>query len=176
MTQKITYVLDARALIVGALPLQSRELYVTEGVLEEARGTPETASRAIAYLEAGTVKKVDIDDKDVRVAREWASKIGEDRLSDVDLEVAAAAIVLSRRRGKVMVLTDDYALQNLLSSIDIGYERITHRGILKQVTYRYRCSACGKVFRRSVGQCPNCGSRVRRVRSTARKVTRSPDP
>jgi len=178
MTQSLaTYVLDARAFIAGILPAKAHEIYVTEGVLKELRGTPQTASRALAYLEARRVKKIEVNESDLATVRERASKIGEsEKLSDADLEVAAAAVGLSRRGRKVTVLTDDYALQNLLSSVGIYYERLTHPGITQEIRYRYRCSVCGKVFARPLTQCPDCGSRVTRVRSTARRITRNQSP
>jgi rRNA maturation endonuclease Nob1 len=178
MTQTLTtYVLDARAFIAGILPAKAREIYVTEGVLGELRGTPQTASRALAYLEARRVKKIEVDESDLATVRERASRIGEsEKLSDADLEVAAAAVGLSQRRKRVKVLTDDYALQNLLSNIGIDYERLTHPGITQEIRYRYRCSVCGKVSARPLTQCPDCGSRVVRVRSTARRITRNQSP
>jgi UPF0271 protein len=178
MTQILaTYILDARAFIVGVLPAKAREIYVTEGVLEELRGTPQTANRALAYLETRRVKKIEVNEGDLATIRERASRIGESKkLSDADLGVAAAAIGLSQRRKRVKVLTDDYALQNLLSSIGIDYERLTHPGITREIRYRYRCSVCGKTFARFSTQCPDCGSRVVRVRSAARRITRNQSP
>ncbi len=178
MTRALTsYILDARAFIAGVIPAEAQEIYVTEGVLGELKGTPQTASRALAYLEARRVRKIEVKENDMMSVRERASRIGEsEKLSDADLEVAAAAVSLRQRRKRVKVLTDDYALQNLLSSIGIDYGGLTHQGITKEITYRYRCSVCGKVFARPLTQCPECGSRVVRVRSTTRKITRNRSP
>ncbi|HYA21749.1 MAG TPA: hypothetical protein VEG31_01025 [Thermoproteota archaeon] len=178
MTRPLTtYVLDARAFIAGILPAEAREIFVTEGVLGELRGTPQTASRALAYLEARRVRKIEVKESDMRIVRKRASSIGEfKKLSGADLEVAAAAVSLSQARKKVKVLTDDYALQNLLSNMGIDYEGLTHPGITKEIRYRYRCSVCRKVFAQPLTQCPDCGSRVVRVLSTARRITRNRSP
>jgi len=166
------YVVDTRGFIAGVLPPSVHELYVTEGVLAEARGKIETANRAIVYIETGRVKIANILKKDLSTATSRAREIGEiGRLSDVDLGIAAAALGLSQTRREVAVLTDDYALQNLLSALGLRHGRITQRGIIKQIVYRYRCTVCGRLLRRATANCPDCGSRVVRIRARERRIT-----
>jgi UPF0271 protein len=178
MTRSPTaYIVDTRGFIAGVLPRTAHELYVTEGVLAEARRKADTENRVMAYLEAGRVKMIDVPGKDLDVVSDRAQKIGEiGKLSDVDLGVAAAALGLSRAGREVVVLTDDYALQNLLSTLGIEFGRLTQRGIVKQVVYRYRCTACGRLLRRASATCPDCGSRVVRVRLKERKVRPGRNP
>lgn len=171
------YIMDTRGFIAGALPPSARELYVTEGVLAEARGKIETANRAMVYVDAGRVKIADVLKRDLRTATSRAQEIGETgRLSDVDLGIAAAALGLSHSRREVVVLTDDYALQNLLSALGIRHGRITQRGIVKQVVYRYRCTVCGRLLTRATASCPDCGSRVVRIRAREQKITSRRNP
>jgi len=171
------YILDTRAFVVGALPPEVRELYITDGVLEEASRVARTMNRAVAHMEEGRVRSVAVDEEALRLVRKRATEIGElGKLSKADLEIAAAAVAFSGSGKKATVLTDDYALQNLLSSMNVSYRPVTHKGIAREVVYLHRCSACGKLYGRPLKKCPDCGSNVVRVRSTTRRVTRSQDP
>jgi len=173
MTRPSTaYIMDTRGFIAEALPGSAHEFYVTEGVLAEARDKIDTANRALVCVETGRAKIASVLKKDLKTATSRAREIGEiGRLSDVDLGIAAAALGLSQTGRDVVVLTDDYALQNLLSALGLKHGRITHRGIVKQIVYRYRCTVCGRLLRRATANCPDCGSRVVRIRARERRIT-----
>jgi len=178
MTKSPTaYILDTRTFVAGALPSKLGDLYVTEGVLGEAQRTHRTMNRSVALMEEGRLKKAQAGKEDLRVVREHTAEIGEaGRLSEVDLGVAAAALRMSRAGRSVVVVTDDYALQNLLSRMKLRYQRVTHKGISREVTYRYRCSVCGKLFDVPVDHCLDCGSPVERIRSKVKRITRDSSP
>lgn len=91
-------------------------------------------------------------------ARESAKKVGT-KLSNQDLDVLALAIESldgGKRGTAVRVLTDDYSLQNVLSSLGIPFRPIIHGGIKKHFALKEKpCQNCGTKSGNSA--CERCG-------------------
>ena len=103
-------------------------------------------------------------------ARELATKTGDIAgLSNVDFELLALVL----ERGVILV-TDDYRLQNLCELGGIAWSSVTTEGIRSMWSWELRCSGCGWVADtpknsysdRNLGNCRECGSELalRRLR------------
>jgi UPF0271 protein len=90
-------------------------------------------------------------------------EVGEKgRVSSADCELLALALELSQDTQKeVVLLTDDYAIQNIASYLHIRVQRFAHGGITKKFKWRYRCPGCGKQFQNHVKICPICGTETK---------------
>ena len=89
-----------------------------------------------------------------------ARETGDDaKLSPADAELLALAL----ERGATVV-TDDYAIQNVASVLEVAYAAVMQSGIQDVVLWGFRCSGCGKSYDTSPGECPVCGASVRPVR------------
>ena len=80
-------------------------------------------------------------------------------LSPVDLELLALAL-----ERKATLVTDDFAMQNVAATLDIAWLPVETDGIAKQLRWRWSCSGCQQRWDEPHGECPTCGSELRRTR------------
>jgi len=83
-------------------------------------------------------------------------------LSMTDLDILAKALELKSWFGVILV-TDDYAIQNVAVNLGIEYKTAATSGIRKNVVWELKCTGCGNVVKSGI-ECPICGSGVRRRR------------
>ncbi|KSW11513.1 DNA-binding protein [Pyrodictium occultum] len=166
------YVLDTTAFI-ARWPLYapgSGRLYTTSLVVEEVR---DSWSREGLELALG-LGRVEVRDPRPaalrRVLREAARAGLHSSLSRTDTSVAALALELAEEGLPVVVVTDDYAVQNLAAILGLEYMPLRTRGIERVEDYIVACPACGYVSRRPGERvCPVCGTPLRRVRRRGRR-------
>lgn len=81
-------------------------------------------------------------------------------LSKTDIDILAKALEL-KAGSSVLLITDDYAVQNVAASLEIEYLPAAVRGIQKIYSWELKCTGCGAIVA-SGGECPVCGSKVKR--------------
>jgi UPF0271 protein len=84
-------------------------------------------------------------------------------LSKADASVLALALDL-RVEGKApVIVSDDYAVQNVAEGISIAYQPLATLGIREKFSWSYYCPACYKRYEQTDMQvCPVCGTRLKR--------------
>ncbi|QLC33094.1 NOB1 family endonuclease [Halarchaeum sp. CBA1220] len=98
------------------------------------------------------------DDVTVRRVREAASGTGDrDVLSETDVRVIAAALELD-----AVLVTDDYAMQNVADALDLEVDSIAKEGISERRDWKFQCQGCGREFDEKRERCPVCGSSLAR--------------
>jgi len=147
------HVLDASAFIheyhttepTATIPMVRDEL-VDESVYRY--DAMEGAGMHIQLPQEGSVERV----------RRAAEQSGDlDVLSTTDIRLLAAALEL----GAVLV-TDDYAIQNVAEKLGVAVEFIAQAGIEEARDWRFQCQGCGREFEESKERCPICGSALAR--------------
>jgi len=98
-------------------------------------------------------------------ARKAATSTGDiELLSETDISVIALAIEMEN----VLVLTDDFRIQNVLRSLGIRFQpagEIGDRTVKEVWNWTFRCRGCGRYFEEEPGQdCPICGSSIKKTR------------
>ncbi|MHC3437634.1 NOB1 family endonuclease [Natrialbaceae archaeon A-gly3] len=78
-------------------------------------------------------------------------------LSDTDVRLVATAFELDG-----VLVTDDYAMQNVAEKLNVAVEFIAQDGIEEQRDWNYQCQGCGREFDDHKERCPICGSDVTR--------------
>jgi len=160
------FVLDTSAFI-AKWPLYAprAKIYTTSLVVSEVRDAESRQGLETALL-LNRVEVLDPGQRYVKQARREAKRKGLlIALSETDLSVAALALQLRDRGYDVEVITDDYALQNLVSLLGLGFRPLRTRGIKRIEEYIVICPACGYQSRDpSERICPVCGTPLRRVR------------
>jgi len=104
------------------------------------------------------------DDKYVKETLIISSQIGEaPRLSEADLHIIALAIKYnSDKTSKITVYTDDYAIQNILSHLNIKFRHIRRR-IKEKVVWLFICHNCKHIYYNvQTSMCPKCGETLTR--------------
>jgi UPF0271 protein len=91
-----------------------------------------------------------------------AIALGENtRLSSADITLLALAEELKQQPNhEILLITDDYSIQNLAKHLNIPYSSITQRGIIKKFKWSSRCRGCGKQFPQIIPICPICGKQT----------------
>ncbi len=161
------YVLDTTALIARWLLYTPVQGYTTSLVVAEARDRDSREGAELA-LQLGRLLVLDPPREILEEARRAAARLGlHSSLSETDLSVAALALHL-RRRGEVVVVTDDYALQNLVAKLGFRFQPLRTRGISRTEEYIVVCPGCGyRSTRPGEKRCPHCGTPLRRVKRRA---------
>lgn len=158
-------VLDASALLSGSfnsIPSGFEGVFITSRIKDEvSKGAP--ARKLEQLLSAGLSVRDPIDSSRAEEASSMTGDLGS--LSEADISLIALAAELK----DVLVLTDDFRVQNVLRSLGIRFEpagEIGTRKISEVWKWTYRCLGCGRFF--EVAQkndiCPICGSDVKKKR------------
>jgi UPF0271 protein len=146
-------VLDSSAFIheyhtseeTASIPLVKEEL---EGEASFRFDAMEGSGMHIHIPAEGTVEKV----------RRAAGETGDrGTLSDTDVRLLATAFELD-----AVLVTDDYAMQNVAERLNVAVEVIARDGITEQRDWTYQCQGCGREFDEKKDRCPICGMELAR--------------
>jgi UPF0271 protein len=149
------FVLDTSVLYYGKDLPPERELVITPGVVREL--TKEGMAERLELLLATRVRVSSPSRKSLQRVREAAEKTGDSRrLSETDVELLALALELDYE-----LLSDDYSIQNVASSMGITVLGMDQKGIRRIYEWDSRCLGCGKILPADVKECPVCGSETR---------------
>ncbi len=148
------YILDTSAIISGKnLPFDG-DYYIPESVLNEIKFTDKLS----VFLER--LKVYNPNEESIEKAIEYAKKTGDiHKLSKTDIDVIALAIKI-----KGIVITDDYAIQNVLKFIGLQYSGLSEKEISKIFQWKYRCTGCMRYYEKYYDSCPVCGSKLKLVK------------
>ena len=155
-------ILDTTAFL-AKYPLQqysSYHLLTTPNVVSEVKDRESREALEIA-IDIGRIQVIEPDRKYVERAIVISRSVGEHiSLSKTDLSVLALALQYSIK-GSVIVITDDYALQNTLLQAGISFKPLRTIGIKTIRRYLVVCPACGYIST-NIGEkrCPLCSSKL----------------
>jgi UPF0271 protein len=92
--------------------------------------------------------------------KKTAKETGDDtRLSFADIEIVALAIDINKEPDQeAIILTDDYSIQNVASTLHIQFQAFSQNGITKKFKWVSRCPGCKKQFNEITKICPICGT------------------
>ena len=126
-------------------------------VLEEVR---DESSRL--YLEVIDLRVEEAREEFVERVRRAAEATGDVyKLSETDMKLIAKALELG-----AVIVTDDYAIQNVAKKLGLRFEEIIQRGIEKEFKWIRVCRGCGRKTRYEI--CEVCGSETRLKRVVKR--------
>lgn len=169
MSDVYAVVLDTGALLAkyyNLLPRHRVAVYTTPLNVEEVRD--EENRTALSYaIENRAVAVMEPRKECLNEALSHAKESGElAELSKADVSVIALALCLKKDGFSVVVLTDDYDIQNVLLRLGIGFKPLRSRGIREYRQYAVYCPVCGYVpGSPGEGTCPVCGSKLVTVRA-----------
>lgn len=159
-------VIDTTALIAGYNPLTTDfEHYTVPEVLEELAPESTIWLRFNAALEANRIKLKMPTPKFVKLIDVRSNKTGDYLvLSKADKQVIALALELKYHGEDPLILTGDYAVQNVIDDLGMDYSSISTFGIKHRYKWILYCPAC---FRRYSAQssghiCQVCGTNLKR--------------
>ncbi|HEV8405310.1 MAG TPA: PIN domain-containing protein [Nitrososphaera sp.] len=152
------YALDAGAFYAGIPFLSSGTHCTTHAVYEEVRHIKKSYGAIEALLDAGTLQVIDPDKSSMKKAGSAAKKTGDyQKLSQADISIIALALQL-----ETTLLTEDYAVANVATTLKIPVKSSSNKGITETRKWIAYCGACGRAFGPNAKECPLCGNKLKR--------------
>jgi UPF0271 protein len=153
------YALDAGAFYTGFVFLSSAYVYcTTQAVLDEVKHIKRSYGAIEALLESNTLQILNSDRKSIEKVVGAATRTGDyQKLSEADISILALALQL-----EIVLVTNDYAVANVASTLKIPVKSVGSKGITHTRRWIAYCSACGRAFGPNAKECRLCGNRLRR--------------
>ncbi|MEM2727155.1 MAG: NOB1 family endonuclease [Archaeoglobaceae archaeon] len=150
--------------------LDSTAIFQRKAVYENMITVPEVVSEILdenssLYFSVKELRVETASEKNLKVVKEVSSRTGDIyKLSETDIKVLAKALDEKEKGNEVVVVTDDYAIQNVAMVLGIDFENVIHPRISKGFKWVRVCKGCGRKVDSEV--CPICGSEtvVRKVK------------
>ena len=99
-----------------------------------------------------------------------ASK-GFERLSNADLSLLALAKELKQKKEKILLVSDDYSIQNTCKLLGIPFKPAIQGRIRETIVFDKYCPGCNKRYKRSFkGNCERCGTRLKTRRKPQKQA------
>ena len=156
------FILDTTALLSWLIP--SGTNITCSQVLEEVKNDF-THTVIEGYISSGKIQLENPDEKHISEAENIAKDTGDYiKLSETDICIIALALKYYEDK-EVTVITDDYAIQNILRRKGIKFQGY-YRKIKDDVDWMLVCSYCGKIYPPTYTKkyCEECGGIVIRRR------------
>jgi UPF0271 protein len=157
-------VLDTSALIMGLDPLGLEvDTYSVPEVTDELRGQTGPSYRLTASASSGRLRIRTPSPTSLKEILDRAEAVG-DRivLSKADASVLALALDLFREGMSPVIVSDDYAVQNVAEGIGITYQSLSTFGIRERFDWILYCPACFRRYRGDLMVCKVCGTPLKR--------------
>lgn len=169
-TKSRKLILDATAFYAG-VPYTSLECYLTTAeVLKEVTHS----SKHIAIIDTLLDSKRLVVEKPPSEAYQRVKAAAMETrdistLSEADISILALVLHYSEK-GDAVIVTDDYAVQNVAQILNIRFAPAMSRGIRRMVRWVHYCPACSQVFGGNMRYCPICGTALKRRVGKSREV------
>lgn len=167
------FVLDSSAFISGYSPFFVEEKQYTPLSVEEELKDLRSRSLFEAAAKSGAVIVRDPSSEGIKLAESVAKRTGDSKvLSLVDKHIIALAFDLAAEGYEPVIVTDDYALQNVARDAGFAFKTLLREGIRSIVKWALFCPSCRQKYPTDYPSetCEVCGSLLRRVRSKRRRT------
>ena len=132
------------------------EIFTVPEVIQEIKD-----KKTSMKLSGMTVKTREPDAESIQSVRKMASETGDlGKLSETDIKILALA-----NEKKLVIVSDDYNIQNVAEKIGLDYVSVFNKKIKKLVIWRSYCEYCKKFYDDQV-RCSRCGSELIRKRES----------
>lgn len=164
MAGRKVFVLDTTALLSAQFEPGPAELVTVQEAVDEVMYGGLAPQRVSTALSTQAVKLKKPSPQAIKQVEEAARKTGDlPKLSKTDLALLALAYEERVGGAEVVVVTDDYSLQNTALRLGLGIWGVGRETVREIREWVYRCLVCGKVYTRPVNRCRDCGGEVERI-------------
>lgn len=155
--------LDTSAFIMGFTPSKTDDAYSVGAVEEELSEGTMPQLRFRMFRDKGDLKVQPPSLRAERMVEDASSKAGESGyLSRADREVLALATDLKLDGHEPVIVSDDYAIQNLADHLQISHSSLANFGIVHRFDWIMYCPACFRRYKPPEKKCLVCGTELRR--------------
>ncbi|AAM04353.1 conserved hypothetical protein [Methanosarcina acetivorans C2A] len=154
-----SYIADSAVFIMGNCNVDSSLLITVPSVVDELKSRDAVLRFDLA--KEGGLRVEWPEPEMVKEVREKAEQTRDsEELSKTDLEILAKAL---EHRETAVLLTDDYAVQNVAVQLGIQVKPIAQKKIKDVLIWQKQCIGCKKTFEKG-DECPICGSPLKKKR------------
>jgi len=171
-TKSKIFILDTSAILSGKpINLDNATMVTSPGISKELKPGGRDYRSFQFLMERGLSIRSPSKESTDKI-KTISGKTGDaNRLSKTDIEILALALDISKDDEKeVIILTDDYSIQNVAHVLNITFETISQSGITKRFKWTRRCRGCGKKFKENIKICPICGAETKTVISSKKVI------
>ena len=156
-------VLDTSAFIMGFNPTKAEEAYSVKAVEEELSEGTMPQLRFRMFGDRGVLRVRQPSLRAERIIEGVTSNAGESGyLSKADRDVLALAVDLKLDGREPVVVSDDYAIQNIADHLQIKHSSLATYGIVHRFNWIMYCPACFRRYKPPAKRCAVCGTELRR--------------
>lgn len=170
---RLVLVLDTSAILRGfARQVTEGTRLTTPDVLNELSKLIVDSESQLPIMNESSIHVRTPNEVMLRRVNETAAKVGENSLSTTDRSLLALALELKGTGYDPVLVTDDYALQNVAEILGLDYKSYIERGIRRRYKWRLVCPACLREYGSSstLNVCSVCGSKLKRKTIISKKV------
>jgi UPF0271 protein len=158
---------------MGYDPLGARaEQYTVSAVVDEVRDrAAKIRIRTAIELEVLKVVRPTVESREKVINQ--STRLGDiGKISTTDVDVLALTLDILASGQRCLLVTDDYAVQNVAHQMGVSFKPLATPGIRHQFFWRLYCPACGRSYPSSFTEnvCPICGTPLRRRVSRKRRI------
>jgi endoribonuclease Nob1 len=166
-------VLDTSAFIMGFNPSGTRGSYTVEEVEKELLPGTTPYLRFQTSKEKEDLKIQDPSPQSRKTIEVASGETGDrDQLSLADKSIVALALDLKDSGEEPVIVSDDYAVQNLAEHLGLKYGALANFGIVHKFRWIMYCPACHRRYSGAGKKCPVCGTDLRRRVLSKTRVAR----
>lgn len=165
------YIADSAVFIMGGCSAAASDMVTIPHVEDEMKSEDAALRYDIAKAEGLRVEAV--SDHFIDAVKEQASQTRDiEKLSATDIGILAKALEYKENIGDdAVLLTDDFAVQNIAARLGIVVMPVAQRVIQDQIVWQKQCIGCFRHFKDG-DECPVCGSPLRK--KMKKKVKQKP--
>ena len=167
-------VLDTSAFIAGyGGPGSGEALYTVPAVKGEVREGGLQRFRLENAERAGLLTVLEPEENYRKEVQRVLAEMGEiGVLSEADTQILSLGLQLKTEGNKTVIVSDDYAVQNIADRLGLGIKSLRTQGIKRRYKWITYCPGCRRTFEDPPADrvCPVCGTRLKRRPSTERKI------
>jgi Predicted nucleic acid-binding protein, consists of a PIN domain and a Zn-ribbon module len=154
------YVADSAVFIMGNCNIPYSQMVTITLVEDEIRSEDARLRYDIAKAEGLRVEAVDSAFL-TEIIKQAECTRDIEKLSKTDLGVLAKALEYKETDENPILITDDFAVQNIAARLDIEVMPVAQRIIKDKIIWQKQCTGCFRHYKDG-DDCPVCGSPLRK--------------
>ena len=155
------YIADSAVFIMGNCNLPYSQMVTIPLVEDEIRSEDARLRYDIAKEEGLRVEAVEEPFLEEIIKQAECTRDIE-RLSKTDIGILAKALEYNKKEDiETILITDDFAVQNIAARLDIEVAPVAQRIIKDKIIWQKQCIGCFRHFKDG-DECPVCGSPLRK--------------
>jgi UPF0271 protein len=149
-------VLDTTAFYAGVPYTNTTEnLVTTPDVISEVSN-----ERTRSLIELSKINVWQASLEQFKKVKEAAKVTGDNNLSKADMSVLALCLHINAEGNESILLSDDFAVENVASRLGIKARPLMTGGITTAAEWVFFCPACGKKYQKQRADCLVCGTKL----------------